>query len=180
MVAVALCALLLALAVWNLRQLEALRNERLIAEHARALAEERALAFARSAQAAAKLGTADQKKAGNLWAGLSVNHPIFRAGQTKDMRIELTLVNDGDKVIDPKIPESQVLINGKELSDAGLILSSIEDVTRLKALPPGESLRFDCPLGDQFKKPAIYRVSWKGVGFQSSEIVLRILPEEAR
>jgi hypothetical protein len=80
-------------------------------------------------------------------------------------------------VIDPKIADSRITINGKELADSGLILSSIEDLTRFKALPPGESLRFDCPPGDQFKEPAIYRVSWKGVDFQSSEIVLRILPK---
>ena len=47
---------------------------------------------------------------------MSVNHAIFKAGQTKDLRIEFTLVNDGDKVIDPKIPESRIVINGKELS----------------------------------------------------------------
>ena len=29
--------------------------------------------------------------------GLSVNHPVFKAGQTKDLRIEFTLVNDGDR-----------------------------------------------------------------------------------
>jgi hypothetical protein len=185
MVAVALCALLLAPLVWTFRQFEMrVGLERLRAEQARNqallardLAQREA---AQAALAAAKLGTADQKKAGILWAGLSVNHPIFRAGQTKDMRIELTLVNDGDQVIDPKIPESQILINGKELSDSGLILSSIEDVTRFKALPPGQSLRFDCVLADPFKEPAIYRLSWKGTSFQSSEIVLRILPEEAR
>jgi hypothetical protein len=186
MVAVALCALLLALAVWTFRQAEALRLARLQAEQARAVAEEarvvaevRAALLARSAQAAAKLGTADQTKVGSLWAGLSVNHPIFRAGQTKDLRIEFTLVNDGDKVIDPRIPESQIVINGKELSDSGSILSSVEEGTRFKALPRGESLRFDRVLGDRFKQPGVYRVSWKGAGFQSSEIVLRILPEEA-
>ena len=125
-------------------------------------------------------GTADQKKAGSLWAGLSVNHPIFKAGQTKDLRIEFTLVNDGDQVIDPKIPESQIVINGKELSDSGLILSSVQKGARSEALSPGESLQFDCLLGDQFKEPGIYRVSWKGAGFHSPEIVLRILPEGAR
>ena len=183
MVAVALCALLLALAVWTFRQVEALRLERVHAELARALADERAAVSPRSAQAAlaaAKLGTADQKKAGSLWAGLSVNHPIFKAGQTKDLRIEFTLVNDGDKVIDPKIAESRIVINGKELADSGLILSSVQKGARFKALPPGESLQFDCLLGDQFKEPGIYRVSWKGSGFQSSEIVLRVLPKETR
>ena len=186
MVAVALCALLLALAVWTVRQVEtaseAGENAWLSMPGLR-LSERADLAQMESAQAAlaaAKLGTADQKKAGSLWAGLSVNHPIFRAGQTKDLRIEFTLVNDGDKVIDPKIPESQIVINGKELSDSGLILSSVQKGARFKALPPGESLQFDCLLGDQFKEPGIYRVSWKGAGFQSSEIVLRILPEEAR
>ena len=111
---------------------------------------------------------------------MSVNHPIFKAGQTKDLRIEFTLVNDGDKVIDPKIPESRIVINGKELSDSGLILSSVQKGARFKALSPGESLQFDCLLGDQFKEPGIYRISWKGAGFHSPEIVLRILPEEAR
>jgi hypothetical protein len=183
MVAVALCALLLAPVVWMFRQLEALRNERMYAEHARAVAEERAAVAAqaaRAALAAAKLGTADPKKARSLWAGLSVNHPVFKAGQTKGLRIEFTLVNDGDQVIDPKIQESRIAINGKELSDSGLILGSVEEGTRFKELPPGESLQFDRLLGDQFKQPGVYRVSWKGAGFQSSEIVFRILPGEAR
>ena len=129
MIAVALCALLLALAVWTFRQVEArVRLERLLAE-ARAQADRATYSpkcVPPRRAAAAKLGTADQKKAGSLWAGLSVNHPIFRAGQTKDLRIEFTLVNDGDQVIDPKIPESQIVINGKELSDSGLILSSVQ------------------------------------------------------
>ena len=111
---------------------------------------------------------------------MSVNHAIFKAGQTKDLRIEFTLVNDGDKVIDPKIPESQIVINGKELTDSGLIFSSVEKGTRFRALSPGESLQFSLPLGDQFKEPGTYRISWKGAGFHSPEIVLRILPEEAR
>jgi hypothetical protein len=34
-------------------------------------------------------------------------------------------------------------------------------------------------LGDYLKEPGLYRVSWKGAGFQSSEIVLRVLPEKA-
>src|SRR5262249_582098 len=157
MVAVALCALLLALAVWNFRQLEALRNERMHAEQARALAEARAMVAAqaaRAAQAAAKLD-----KAGSVWAGLSVNHPIVRASQTKEVRIEVTVVNDSDSVIDPKIAESRIVINGKEAGDSGMILSSVQKGTRFDALPPGASVQFDCSMGDQFKEPAIYRVS---------------------
>jgi hypothetical protein len=185
MVAVALCALLLALTVWTFRHFEArVRLYRAMAEQARDQAQRATyLAQMQSAQAAlaaAKLGTADMKKSGNLWAGLSVNHPIFKVGEAKDLRIEFTLVNDGDKVIDPKIPESRIVINGKELSDSGMILSSVQTGAHSDALSPGESLQVDCLLGDQFKEPGIYRVSWKGAGFQSSEIVLRILPKENR
>jgi hypothetical protein len=137
-------------------------------------------AAAQAALVAAKLGTADQAKSGTLWAGLSVNHPVFKAGQTKDLRIEFTLINDSNKPIDPKITESQIVINGKELTDSGSILSSFQKGARSKALPPGESLQLDCLLGVQFKERGIHRVSWKGAGFQSSEIVIRILPEAAR
>jgi hypothetical protein len=189
MVAVALCALLFGLAVWTVRQaqMRAMLERAMAAEReaqallARDLAQREAAQreVAQTTLAAVKLGTGDQNKAAILWAGLSVNHPIFRAGQTKQLRIEFTLVNDGDKMIDPKIPESKIIIDGKELGESGSILSSIQKGTRFKALPPGESLQFDCPLGDRFKEPGIYRVSWKGAGFQSSEIVLRILPDEA-
>jgi hypothetical protein len=185
MIAVAFCAVMLALGVWTVRHFEAqVRAERLLAEQAsyqallaRDLAPKEA---AQASQATVRLGTADQKKAESLWAVLSVNHPVFRAGQTKDLRIEFTVINDSDKPIDPKITESQILINGKELGDSGLILSSVQKGDRSEALPPGQSLRLDCLLGDCFKEPGIYRVSWKGAGFHSPEIVLRILPDEAR
>jgi hypothetical protein len=185
MIAVALCAVLLALAVWTVRHFEArVRVERLLAEQARDQAlQARYLAQVSSAQAALvadKLGTTDQPKAGSLWAGLSVNHPIFKAGQTKDLRIEFTLANDGDKVIDPKIADSRIVINGKERTDSGLIFSSVQKGARFKALSPEDSLQFSFPLGDQFKEPGTYRIYWKGAGFHSPEIVLRILPEEAR
>jgi hypothetical protein len=185
MVTVALCALLLALAVWTVRQVEMrVRLERAMADQARAQALlARDLAQMESAQAAlatAKLGITEQPKAGSLWAGLTVNHPILRAGQTKDLRIEFTLVNDGDEAIDPKIPDSRIVINGKELSDSRLILGSVQKGARFRALPPGESLQFDCLLGDQFKHPGVYRVSWKGAEFHSPEVVLRILPDRAR
>jgi hypothetical protein len=184
MVAVAVCAFLLVPLVWTFRQAEALRLAEMRAKQARAQADRATyLAEMQSAQAAlaaAKLVTADQKNPGTLWAGLSVNHLVFKAGQAKDLRFEFTLVNDGDKVIDPTIPESRIVINGKELSDSAMILSSVQKGGHSQALSPGESLQFDCLLGEQFKEPGIYRVSWKGSGFQSSEIVLRILPEANR
>jgi len=185
MIAVALCAVLLTLAVMTVRHFEArVRVEKLLADQARNQAQQaRYLAQVRSAQAtllATKLGTTDQPKAGSLWAALSASHAIFKAGQTKDLRIEFTLVNDGDKVIDPKIADSRIVINGKERTDSGLIFGSLQKGARFKALSPEDSLQFSLPLGDQFKEPGTYRISWKGDGFHSPEIVLRIMPEGAR
>jgi hypothetical protein len=87
------------------------------------------------------------------------------------------LVNDGDKVIDPKIAESHIVINGNEFTDPGSVFG--KDAP-FKALSSRESVRFDRLLGDYLKEPGVYQVSWKGAGFQSSEIVLRILPEKTR
>jgi hypothetical protein len=83
-------------------------------------------------------------------------------------------------VIDPKIADSRIFINGNELTGTGLILSSVQKGARSETLSPEGSVQFDCLLGDQFKEPGTYRVSWKGAGFRSSEIVLRVLPKEAR
>jgi len=184
MIAVALCALFLAPLGWMYRQVELQKRMEMVAvQHARALAEERAAALARSAQAAtnaATRGNSAQPKAGELWAALSMNHPVLKAGQTKDLRIEFSLVNDGDKAIDPEIAESRIVINGKELTDSGSILNrSLKDAT-IKALSPGDMLQFGVVLGNHIKEPGLYQVSWQGVGFQSSEVVLRILPDKAR
>ena len=117
---------------------------------------------------------------GNLWAAVSVNHAVLKQGQTKDLSIEFTLVNDGAKVIDPQIAESRILINGAELSVSGSILSTGLKDAQVKALSPGNNLQFGVALGDHFTEPGTYRVSWKGTGFQSPEIVIRVLPEKAR
>jgi hypothetical protein len=192
MIVVAFCAVVLALVLWTIRQGEArLRLERLAADAARLQAEKALyVAQVRTAQAAfdaVSSGTADPTRIGSevtsrqgeLWAALSANHPVFKDGQTKDLRIELTLVNDGDEVIDPKIVESRIVINGKELADSGLILRSGLQGSQFKALSPGDHLQFGVVLRKHFQEPGTYRVSWKGTRFQSPEIVIRILPDTA-
>jgi hypothetical protein len=180
MIAIALCALFLAPVGWMYRRLELQRRmEMLAVDHARAQAE-RAAALARFTQAgfsAPIQGNTVPRIAGNLWAALSANHAVFVTGQTKDLRIEFNLVNDGDEVIDPKMAESHIIINDKELIESGSVLGSVPKEARFNSLAPGESLQFSLLLGNQFKKPGTYRVSWKGAGFQSSEMVLRILPD---
>ena len=183
MIAVALCALFLAPLGWMYRRLEVQRRMELIAiDEARAQAE-RAAAVVRFTQAglsATNLSNTVQPKTDNLWAALTVNHTAFKQGQIKDLRIEFTLINDGDKPIDPKIAESHIVINGKELGESGSVFGSVPKDVRFTSLAPRASFQFDVLLGDHLNEPGTYRISWKGAGFQSQEIVVRILAEKAR
>ena len=111
-----------------------------------------------------------------LWAALSVSRPVFRAGSTKELLIHFTLVNDGVKPIDPKIESSKIIINGEELENSALILGNGPRDARWNALPPGDMLEFTYALEDYFKKPGIYRVSWKGDNFEAPTIVFRVMP----
>ena len=182
MIAVALCALFIAPPICIYHQLAEERlNMAMTVAKAR---DQAAMAIdqARSAQVAlnaAKQGNTVQPKAENLWAALIVNHSTFKKGQTKDLRIEFSLVNDGNKVIDSKITASHIVINGKELAESGSVFGSVPKDVGIKPLAPGEGLQFNVLLGDHFKEPGTYRVSWKGPDFQSSEVVLRILPDIA-
>jgi hypothetical protein len=112
-----------------------------------------------------------------LWAAISVNQPLFREGHdTNLLQINFALLNEGDRVVDPKIPGyPRLIVNGKELD-----LSSVPGVgprdERFKALPPGDFLLFGYALGAHFDRAGVYKVYWQGEGFRSPEIVFRVLP----
>ena len=108
-----------------------------------------------------------------------MNHAVFLRGEEAGLSVEFTLVNDGEAEIDPKIGESRIVVNGKELADSGLILGNGPRDARFAALPPGEHLRFGYALGDHFQEPGIYRVSWRGANFRSPEVVFRVLAKDA-
>jgi hypothetical protein len=180
MIAVAICALFLVPAIWLIRQNEQIRA--IEAERARYVIE---MAYAQTrsvAGAPVTVNPPDQKspaqKRSGVWAALSVNHSAFSRSGVKGFIVEFTLVNDSEVTIDPKIAESRIMVNGKELADSGLLLSNGPRGARFAALPPGEQLRFSNSLGDYFKEPGIYRVLWRGENFRSQEVVFRVLPDE--
>ena len=43
----------------------------------------------------------------------------------------------------------------------------------------GEYLSFTYDLSEKFRKPGIYKVTWKCEGFRSPEIVFRVMPKKA-
>jgi hypothetical protein len=122
-----------------------------------------------------------------LWAAISVSHPVFDAElwSQDPFLLHLALVNDGDKTIDPELRSSRLLVNGRDLGDdwSFQMRNGIRD-GRFEALPAGDHLAmtisfgrdFQGALGRHFREPGIYRVSWKGKGFESPEIVFRVMP----
>ena len=125
-------------------------------------------------------GTAKQeagKPAPKLWAAISVSHPVFDKGVTGDpFMIHFALVNDGDKTINPDVESSRLLVNGKDLKGWDFIIANGIRDDSWYALPPGDYLAFGYALGERFEKPGVYKVSWKGKGFASNEIVFRVHP----
>jgi hypothetical protein len=195
MIAIAVTAVALVPFLWVARQTALLRAQAmraLDAEHRARVEAERAryVALVRAAQAQFGAKAADpsvrpddESTAGNpggLWAALAVNHAAFRRGEAEGLYVEFTLVNDGEATVDPKVGESRIVVDGAELADSGLILGNGPRDARFAALPPGDYLRFGSALGDHFREPGIYRVAWRMADFRSPEVVIRVLPDEAK
>jgi hypothetical protein len=115
-----------------------------------------------------------------LWAAISVSEPVFDEGWTESIMIHFTLVNDATRTIDPKERAWRLVINGEDFPDPGFIFGTGPRDDRWKALPAGDSLRFSKALGRYFKEPGIYRVSWKGEGFETLPIEFRVMPKQGR
>lgn len=112
---------------------------------------------------------------GKLWVGITVNEPVF-VDNPRQVLIHLAVVNDSDKLLNPELDSSELLVNGKVLKDWDLTIRQGPRDERFKALPPRDSLRLGFDLTNYFQAPDTYRVIWKGKGFQSAEIVFRVLP----
>jgi hypothetical protein len=115
-----------------------------------------------------------------LWAAVGVSKPLFREGQTKDLRITFALVNDGVEALDPEIASSEIIVNGAALRDSGFILGNGPKPLDWKALPPGGSLEFGYALGEYFGKPGTYRVAWKGKNFEARPVDFRVMPADGK
>lgn len=131
------------------------------------------LAAAAPPEEAAKVGD-------KSWAAISVNRPVFSEGTETQILISVALVNDGDKVVDPRVDSSRLLVNGKELKDWPIVIGNGPRDERWQALPPGDYLSSACDVTEYFRKPGTYRVSWRGQGFQSPEIVFRVMPKHGK
>jgi hypothetical protein len=113
-----------------------------------------------------------------LWAAISVSDPLFQKGWTKDLMIHFTLVNDGTDSVGPKVGSWRLVVNGEELEDSNFIFANGPRDARWTELPAGESLRFGYALEKYFSEPGVYRVSWRGEGFETLPIEFRVMPSK--
>jgi hypothetical protein len=194
MLVIAACALLLAPIIWTYRQQQLLVRAEMIAR------DHEMLARAQAAEAQARIeaalaeralepeagkgspgkdyasGLAGPKPNGKLWAALSANHVVFPESEVKNLVIEFTLVNDGDAPLDPAIARSRLVVNAKPPSASTLPPGNGPPDPRFSSLPAGDCLRFTRSLGELFRSPGTYRISWQSERFQSPEITIRVLP----
>ena len=90
------------------------------------------------------------------------------------------LLNDSDVPINAVAGGWQIVIDGKELEDSDFIFGNGPGpVGGYGVLKPGESYELGkgLELSRYFPEEREYRVSWKGKGFRSSTITVRVTPE---
>jgi hypothetical protein len=112
-----------------------------------------------------------------LWAAISVNEPVFIEGHVETLQIYFSVVNDGTTVANPEVRLSHLYINGVEPQDWTWVISNGPRSEYFWALPPGQVLTFTYGLGRYITTPGIYKVSWSGPGYKTSEITLRVIPD---
>src|SRR5205823_12531714 len=107
-----------------------------------------------------------------LWAAISVNQPVVLAkGTMTELFVSIAIVNDGDKTVDPEIGSSHLFVNGKEWKNWAFSVGQGPRDDRFTALPPRNYVGKTFDFAEHCTKPGIYRLLWKGRGFQAPEVV---------
>jgi hypothetical protein len=102
------------------------------------------------------------------------------ATQSPYVMLTFVLLNDSDAPINTVEESWQIVIEGKELKESDIIFGNgLRPVGGWGLLKPGESYQFGngLALSNYFPEEREYKVSWKGKGFQSSTIVVKIAPK---
>jgi hypothetical protein len=120
-----------------------------------------------------------------LWAGLSVTSPVVDADQVSDTRsfmVSFALVNDSDQPFAPTevVDHSTLLVNGKALKDWPMIIGNGPREVPGSKLLKGQSLRFTKGMGRNIVEPGVYKLQWKGAGFESAEVTFRVQGKKAQ
>jgi hypothetical protein len=110
-----------------------------------------------------------------VWAGVSASAPeattnaMFSVGEVNQLKIGVALVNDGDAPIPFDRATTRLIINGEpvEIFDGrGPVWTEVKPGRPFGASTGG--------MGRYFSKPGLYKVQWKGEGFASSVLEIRV------
>jgi hypothetical protein len=125
--------------------------------------------------AVSTLGQTPMKE--KLWTAVTVPEALITTGQTDRLMLNFAMVNDGEKSIDPKVSTWRLNINGRDHPDSEFTFGNGPRDNRWNSLPAGDRLQFGYALGDWFKKPGVYKVVWRGEGFESAPVVFRVMSQ---
>ena len=113
-----------------------------------------------------------------LWAGISADSPMIELGSHPSIQLSFALINDSESTVNPGIDGSKLVINGQEWPESALLFGNGPRDSRYEALPAGDYLLFGSKTDTLFTEPGTYVVSWRGAGYESASITVRVLPQQ--
>ena len=121
------------------------------------------------------LGQPTPESITKLWAGITVQQPVFGQTEIGKLTVSFAVVNDSTSTANPDVESSHLFINGMEPENWGNIIINGLRSPEFRSLPPGRTLTFGYALGTLFTKPGIYTLRWEGANFKSADLVFRVV-----
>jgi hypothetical protein len=108
-----------------------------------------------------------------VWAAVAAIAPVFSTGEP--VNVVFAATNVGKEPIARALVREQtvLVINGQQWQESARTFSSGPGSIE-KMLAPGKSQVFGAQLTNLFRKPGVYRLVWKGKGFESLPIEFRV------
>ena len=113
---------------------------------------------------------------GTVWAGVTVQQPIFAEDGIDALQMRFGVFNGGTSTISPNVESSHLFINGVEPEDWPTVRINGLRTPQFFSLQPGEWLDFGMALGRYFRRPGVYKVRWEGDNFRTAELTFRVAP----
>lgn len=112
-----------------------------------------------------------------LLATLTLSSTKLTDETVTDLQVSFALKNGSKAVIDPKITESVLIIDGKPFEQSAMLFGNGPRDARFSALPPGDKIEFTYPLGYYFRKPGKHVLVWRGKTFEEVKIDVDVAKE---
>ena len=117
-------------------------------------------------------------QAPKLWAGISAFSPnstlnaLFTVQDTEQLMIGFAVMNDGAKPVSFNRGETELVVNGKPLAGFG---DGFREGPVWDRIVPGKPFGAALGLGKHFAEPGVYKIQWRGKGFESAVSEFRVV-----